>query len=69
VGGEKIELIVSPAAESLDKFQVGLTQLSKRAVVIASKEITISSSSKNVARIGIDGNGKTTMMECDISSL
>ena len=69
VGSEKIEMVITQVAESLDKFQIHLTQLSARAAVIASKEITVSSKTLNVARMAIDGNGKTTMVECDLSPL
>jgi hypothetical protein len=64
---EKLEIIIKPVDEK--NFKMTLTQLSHRAAVIATKSADFSSASTNQVRIGVEGNDKTMLAECDVSSL
>jgi hypothetical protein len=66
---EKLEIVIKPLSETPEKFHMTLTQLSYRAAVISSKSVDFSTSSANVVRVGIKGNDKTMMAECEVSPL
>ena len=69
VASEKIELVITPLKDSINNFKIVLTQLTRRSAVVAHKEMVISSGTPNVARMAIDGNGKQTILECEISPI
>jgi hypothetical protein len=66
---EKLEIVIKPMNETPEKFHMTLTQLSYRAAVISTKSVDFSTTTVNVVRIGIDGNDKTMMAECEISPI
>jgi hypothetical protein len=66
---EKLEIVIKPITETPDKFHMTLTQLSYRAAVISTKGVDFSTSTANVVRVGIEGNDKTMMTECEVSPI